>query len=212
MILTVFGATGQVGKRIVSYALAKGHTVRAFGRNINELIDADLQNERLEAIKGSVFDEEEVYEAVNGANAVLSALGGAFDGTDKTRSLGIKTICKQMKKAEVKRIVALGGLGVLNAPDDTYLIDQPDYPIEYVPVGREHLKAFENLEQSDLDWTFVCSPDIRNMDATDNYITSETYPPSPNKYFIAAGDIAHFMVDEAQAIKHSGQRVGMSSR
>jgi len=39
MIITVFGATGQAGKRIVSMALAKGYTVRAFGRNIEGLID-----------------------------------------------------------------------------------------------------------------------------------------------------------------------------
>jgi putative NADH-flavin reductase len=123
MIITVFGATGQVGKRTVRYALAKGHTVRAFGRNIEGLIDRDLDDEKLVAIKGSVFDEDEVYDAVRGVEAVISSLGGAFDGNDKTRSLGIKTIAQQMQKAGVRRIVAVGGSGVLNAPDATYQLE-----------------------------------------------------------------------------------------
>lgn len=52
MIITVFGATGQVGRFLVSLALAKGHTVRAFGRNVEDLIDHDLDNDALIAIKG----------------------------------------------------------------------------------------------------------------------------------------------------------------
>src|SRR5690348_7629400 len=117
MILTVFGATGQVGKRIVRYALAKGHTVRAFGRNITKLIDEDIRNDQLKAIKGAVFDEGEVLNAISGADAVLSVLGGSFDGIDKARSLGMKNIVAQMEKAGVKRIIALGNFGILSSPE-----------------------------------------------------------------------------------------------
>ncbi len=64
MILTIFGATGMVGKKLVRYALANGYDVRAFGRNVQNLIDADLRNEHLEAIHGYVFNETDVYNAV----------------------------------------------------------------------------------------------------------------------------------------------------
>lgn len=211
MIITVFGATGQVGRRIVNYALAKGLTVRAFGRNVIHLIDEDLKNDQLVAIQGSVFDEDDVLNAIEGADAVLSALGGSFDGTDKTRSLGIKTIAAQMQKAGVKRIVALGGSGVLSSPDGSYIIDGPDYAAQYLPVGLEHLQAFINLEKSDLDWTFVCSPDIKDSEATEQFIINDTYPPNPNKQFISAGDLAHFMITEAEQPKHNKQRVGISA-
>lgn len=211
MIITVFGATGQVGKRIVRYALATGHTVRAFGRNITQLIDADLRNDKLEAIKGAVFDANEVYNAVYGADAVLSALGGSFDGSDKARSLGIKNIAAQMEKAGVQRIVALGNTAVLSAPDGTYLIDQPNFPKEYLPVAREHLQAFLYLKESMLDYTFVCSSDIKDEDATEKYIVSENYPPVPDKHYINAGDLAHFMVNEAQNSDHLRKRVGISA-
>ncbi len=212
MKIAVFGATGQVGRRVVSYALVKGHTVRAFGRNVDVLIDEDLRSDDLEAIRGSVFDAEDVWNAVEGVDAVISVLGGAFDGEDKTRSLGMKTIVQQMHKAGVKRIVALGGSGVLSTPDGTFILDQPDYPPEYLPVGREHLLAYQQLEKSDLIYTFVCSPDIRDGEATGDIVTSDTYPPLPNKGFVTAGDLAHFMVNELTANEHTRQRVGISAR
>ena len=210
MIITVFGATGQVGKRIVTLALAKGFTVKAFGRNIETLIDKDLHDDNFTAIKGYVFDAEEVFNAVKGSDAVISALGGSFDGSDKTRSLGIKNILHAMKLTGVNRIVALGGLGVLNATETTQIIETPQYPQMYYPVGKEHQQAFNYLQASNLDWTFVCAPDIIDQDETGKYVTSADYPPTPNYYKINAGDIAHFMVDEITANQFIKHRVGIS--
>src|SRR5215467_1240825 len=113
MILTLFGATGKVGKRVVQMALASGNKVRAFGRNVEGFIDEDLRNQNFAAIKGYVFSSGDVFDAIKGCDAVLSALGGATDGTDKTRSLGMKNIIAQMEKTGVKRIIAVGGSGVL---------------------------------------------------------------------------------------------------
>jgi putative NADH-flavin reductase len=210
MLITVFGATGQVGSRVVKQALAKGHTVRAFGRNVIKLIDEDERNDSLEAIHGYIFEEKDVYNAVKGTNAVISALGGSFDGTDKTRSLGIKNIIQQMNKANIQHIVALGGFGVLNAPDGTYIVDQPDYPPQYLPVGKEHLQAYLYLKDSNLEWTFVCSPDIKDKDASFQYHTSDNFPPTPNNSYINAGDLADFMIQEVEQPAHVKQRVGIS--
>jgi uncharacterized protein len=212
MILTVFGATGQVGKYVVKQALAMGYSVRAFGRSIESLIDKDLSNNQLMAIKGYVFDEADVLSAVRGADAVISVLGGSFDGKDQTRSLGIKNIVEQMEKSGVQRIVALGGMGILNAEDDTngLLIDQPDYPEQYKPVGLEHLAAFHTLEASSLAWTFICSPDILNQPGNRQYITSASNAPTPNHYQIAAGDLADCMLQCIHKSQYLLQRVGIS--
>jgi len=210
MKLTVFGATGMVGKQIVKQALAFGHTVRAFGRNVEGSIDDDLRSDKFEAIKGYVFDEDDVYDAVKGTDVVLSALGGDFSGNDKARSLGIKNIIAQMEKAGLKRIVALGGSGILNAPDGSFIIDNPNYPKQYLPVGREHLQAYLYLKESSLDWTMVGSPDILDEDATGSFITSPDTPPQPNKGKIAAGDLALFMVTEVEKNNYVKHRVGIS--
>lgn len=212
MIITVFGATGQVGRFIVSQAIALGYEVRAFGRNVTDLIDRDLDSSALTAIQGYVFDASNVRDAIMGADAVLSALGGSFDGSDKTRSLGMKNIVEQMEQTGVKRIVALGGMGILNAdePEEGLLIEQPGYPEEYLPVGQEHLKAYQSLAASTLDWTFVCSPDILNKAGTGQYITAANYAPKPNHYQIAAGDLAHCMIACIEKQQYLKQRVGIS--
>lgn len=212
MTITVFGATGQVGKYVVRQALAMGYTVRAFGRSIESLIDKDMADEKLVAMKGYVFDETDVLSAVTNTDAVISVLGGAFDGSDHTRSLGMKNIITQMKKAGVQRIVALGGMGILNSDDQDggLLIDQPDYPEAYRPVGLEHLSAFRSLEASDAAWTFICSPDIIDQPGNRQYLTAANYPPTPNHYQIAAGDLADCMLQCVVHSQYVQQRVGIS--
>ncbi len=209
MNLIVFGATGMVGKQLVQKALFKGHNVKAFGRNV--YTTDYLQTENLQLVQGALFDATEVYTAIKGCDAVLSALGGNFDGTDKTRTLGMKNIIAQMKKASVKRIIALGGMGILNADETTLLIDQEDYPPEFLPVGNEHRKAYELLNESGLDWTFVCSPDIINAGPTGSYITAADYPPVLNKVRINAGDLAMFMLNELEKNEYVKHRVGISN-
>ncbi|HCL04958.1 MAG TPA: hypothetical protein DHW64_02890 [Chitinophagaceae bacterium] len=210
MTITVFGATGQVGKHVVSQALALGYSVRAFGRSIESLIDKDIASDRLVAMKGYVFEEADVYKAIQGTDAVISVLGGSFDGKDRSRSLGMKNIITQMEKTGVKRIVALGGMGILSTEDGVLLIEQPDYPEQYKPVGLEHLAAFRSLEASSLDWTFICSPDILDQPGNRQYITSANYAPKPNQYQIAAGDLADCMLQAISNRQYVVQRVGIS--
>ena len=209
MKITIFGATGTVGKQLVQQALFKAYNVVAFGRNV---FTTDFpKDDNLELRQGALFDEEQVYNAITGSNAVLSVIGGSVDGSDKTRSLGIKNIIEQMNKAGIKRIIALGGLGVLNADENTLLIDKDGYPPEFIPVGLEHKKAYEYLKASNLDWTFVCSPNIINAGPTGDFVTNANYPPTPNNNKINAGDLALFMLNELNKNEFLKQRVGISN-
>jgi putative NADH-flavin reductase len=209
MTVTIFGSTGVVGKQLITHCLAKGWHVKAFGRNVEPMMDDEMRNEKFEVIKGYVFDEKEVRRAVEGSDAILSALGGAFDGTDKARSLGIKNIVGQMEATGVKRIVALGGMGVLQNEDGKYLLDAEDYPEEYKPVGREHLQAYLFLKASACSWTFICSPDILAKDA-DNHFKAVSEHAGPGNS-INAGNLALFMVQELELNQFLFQRVGISN-
>jgi len=210
MTITIFGATGNVGRELVKQALNKDHRVIAFGRNV---YTAGFQeNEQLELIQGALFDQNQVYDALKGSDAVLSALGGAFDGTDKTRSLGMKNIVQQMTRAGVQRIVAIGGMGSLNVADDEDIImNTPSYPKQFLPVGREHYAAFEFLKASELQWTMVCPPDIIEGPPTGLFHTAANYLPEPNHFKINSGDLALFMLNELENAKYVHQRVGISN-
>jgi uncharacterized protein len=91
------------------------------------------------------------------------------------------------------------------------LIDQPDYPKNYLPVAKEHLQAYLYLKASSLDWTIVAAPNILEEDATGLFVTSADYPPNLNKGKINAGDLALFMVTEVEKNSYIKRRVGIST-
>ncbi|MEP7165626.1 MAG: NAD(P)H-binding protein [Ferruginibacter sp.] len=208
MIVTIFGATGMPGKHLVKQALYKGYTVKAFGRNLFNSFD-ELEN--LQLITGTLFDEEQVFNAVKGSDAILSVIGGGIDGIDKTRSLGMKNIVEQMQRTTVKRIVAIAGIGILNAADDKMVMDSPDYPPKLLAVAKEYLMAYQHLKNSSLNWTFVCPPEILDADPTGTYHTAANYPPVPDNQKINAGDLAMFMLNELVKNDFIKERVGISN-
>ncbi|MEO6404450.1 MAG: NAD(P)H-binding protein [Ferruginibacter sp.] len=209
MTITIFGATGTVGKQLVKQALQKDYKVRAFGRNV---FSADFPpNDNLHLISGALFDNEQLLHAIEGADAVLSVLGGATDGTDKTRSLGMKHITGQMQKAGVERIVAVGGMGSLDAPDGEIFMNRPGYPAKFIAVGREHWHAYQYLVASGLQWTFVCPPDLIDAASTGVFRTASNTVPEPNNFKINTGDLAMFMLKEMIEKNYLKQRVGISN-
>jgi len=209
MRLIIFGATGTVGKQLVKQALYKGYNVKAYGRNV--FTEGLPEDKNLELVQGALFDGGQVLHAVQGCDAVLCALDGATDGADKTRSLGIKNIVTQMEKARVKRIVAVGDIAVLNADENTLLVDTEDYPAEDVAVGKEHEKAYRFLKDSNLDWTLVCPEEIKTGDPTGEFVTNPDYLPEPNSGSILTGDLALFMLNELNKNEYVNHRVGIAN-
>jgi uncharacterized protein len=209
MKILIFGATGMTGQQIINQVIAYGHTAVAFGRNVFE----ELSTERkyLELFRGYLFSEDDIKKALKGCDAVLSAIGGATDGTDKARSLGMKKIVAAMEKKGPKRIIAIGGLGVLNADEEKYIFETPDFPQKFKAVTAEHFQAFETLRDSSLDWTFLCPPNILDGGPTEDYNLNRNYPAEGQPH-INAGDLADFMVKELKANEFLKCRVGIAAR
>lgn len=211
MTVTIFGATGTVGLVLIKQALFLNYKVKAYGRNVHELIELSEQHENLSLIKGGVFDKSDVTAAIKGSDFVISALGGATDGSDNSRSLGIKYIVEGMEDKGVKRIVAIGGIGVLQSDDDTLLMETENFPEQFIPVSQEHKKAWQYLAASSLDWTFVCPPLIIDGEVTGEYGTKADYPerfPASVK----SGNLAQFMLHEAINNNYCCKRVGIADR
>ncbi|MEO6549108.1 MAG: SDR family oxidoreductase [Ferruginibacter sp.] len=209
MKIIIFGATGMVGRQLVKQGLFKGHEIKAFGRNV--FTEGLPEHASLELVQGALFDEGQVYKAIQGCDAVLSSLGGDISGADVTRSLGMKNIVAQMQKAGVNRIVAVGGMGSLNADDGLLIMDTPQYPTKFLPVSKEHLKALGFLKASTLDWTVVCPPDIIDAEPTGLFATAADYPPTPNTNRICSGDLALFMLTELEKKNFVHHTVGISN-
>jgi nucleoside-diphosphate-sugar epimerase len=104
--LAVFGASGGVGRHVVTDALAPGYEVRAFVRDASKLTVADP---RLTVIVGQLDDADRVGEAITGADAVISALGPDLSRGATGMALvdGTRMIVTAMENAGVDRYIGM---------------------------------------------------------------------------------------------------------
>src|SRR5258708_9287812 len=73
MNLVVLGDPGRTGRLVVEQALAAGHTVTALVRSPQKLA---VDNPNLRVVAGEATDKSALARALEGADAVISALGG----------------------------------------------------------------------------------------------------------------------------------------
>lgn len=103
----VFGATGQTGQHFVALALREGHKVRALVRTPEKI---SIQNDLLELHKGSITDELQIDELVQGTDFVVCMLGNAkLQEQSKINTAFVKTLVPAMRRQGVKRFLYQAG-------------------------------------------------------------------------------------------------------
>jgi len=116
--ILVTGATGYIGGRLVPELLDAGHRVRCLARTPNKL-DDEAWRDRVKVVKGDLSDSESVVGAMQGVDAayfLVHSMGGSGDFAAKDREAAA-TFRDAASKADVGRIVYLGGLGDDDDPD-----------------------------------------------------------------------------------------------
>lgn len=204
MKIVIFGATGRTGSEIVRLALADGHEVKAFARTPGKV----TSQFNLTVVQGDVRDTQAVKEAIEGADAVVSALG--TDGTT-TLTEAISSIIEGMKAFGVSRIVTIGTAGILESRTEPsklrYQSNESHRKLTF--AAEEHHKVYDMLSDSSLDWTIVCPTYLPDGEATGNYRIERDQLPIEGKR-ISTGDTATFAYRELIEKKHVGYRVGIS--
>ena len=114
-----------------------------------------------------------------------------------------------MKKAGIKRLIAVGGAGSLEI-NGQQLVDSPEFPAEYKEGALGARQALNDLKAEDtLDWSFV-SPAILLVpgEATGTFRLGKDSPVFDDKgeSKITVGDLAVAILDEAEQGKHIRQR------
>lgn len=196
MKLAIFGASGRTGRQLVRQALERGHAVRAFVRTPSKL---DLKHAQLEIVRGDVQDADAVGRAVEGVDAVLSALGPTSNKPEPQVTRGTRHIATAMGLHGVRRLIITAGAGV-GDPDDrpnvmNRLLERA-LKLMARHVYEDMLGAAQVVRDSDLDWTIVRLPRL-----TDD-------PPAPRvraDYLggdvgirIGRADAAAFMLDQLE--------------
>jgi uncharacterized protein len=206
MQVTIFGATGMVGKQLVKQALWLGYKVVAFGRNAHEVF-ADAQ-ENVTAVKGYLTDVDAIIKALKGSDAVCSAIGGTTTETDNTRSIGMKNILVAMDRVSIRNIAAVGGLGILQATQDKMVYETEHFPPQYKGVTEEHLKAYQLLEVSNVHYAFFCPSTILDEGFTENYTMQADYAYETMQS-VNAGNLADAMLKVVTETNYNRKRIAI---
>ncbi len=203
MKIVIFGASGRAGIQCVKRALEKGHLVTAIVRAVQSV---KLVHANLNLVQGDAMAQEAVSAAMKNQEAVISCLGST---EHSHRQVFINHLINAMREHKVKRLIALGGIGALQASEHLKVYETVTFPKEYIEVSQAHVRVLDALLTSRLDFTFVCPPMIAEGERTGNYKTQENYPTQG--WSITAGDLADFIIHELETGKYIGKKVGISN-
>jgi putative NADH-flavin reductase len=198
MKIAHFGATGNVGSRIVAEALQRGHEVTAIARHPEKL----KPHPKLTLQQGDVNNQTDVVRFAAGHDAVISSV--------KFQLINPKILVAGVKQARVKRLLVVGGAGTLEVSPGVQLLDTPGFPDAYKAEalgGREFLKVLR--AEQDLEWTFLCpSAKFVPGQRTGKFRLGKdrllSLPNGESK--ISMEDFAIVMIDELEKPQHIRER------
>jgi putative NADH-flavin reductase len=201
MKIFIVGATGRSGTWILKAALDRGHHLTALVRPPMDRIG--VSHPALRVVSGDLFEPDSLREALTGHDAIVSTLNSdvADTGTLKLISLA--------EDASINRFIAIAGGGILQLDADRLRCNRPNYPEKFRQSSERHLLAWKALEASSLDWTLVCTPDLRDAPSSGNAKSLSDYMPEGGNT-VALGDVADFVMEELERPKFLRKRVGFT--
>jgi putative NADH-flavin reductase len=215
MKIVLFGATGNIGRRIAAEALRRDHEVVGVVRDPAAVQSPDP---RVVLVKGDATDPRSVATIVRDANAVVNAISprpNARGLAAPSLAANARALIAGLRDAGVKRVLYVGGASSLEVAPGQMLADLPDFPDAYkaeAQEGREALAVWRS-EAAGLDWTYLSpAAEIAPGERTGTYRTTgdQLLVDSSGKSSITFEDYAVAAVDELERPQHVGRRFGVA--
>lgn len=192
--ILVLGATGGTGRLIVSKALARGYDVTALIRSPGKA--SDLKGAKL--VVGDLHDEGVLREALQGRNAVISALGTAASPFREVTLLSTATraLADAMTREHVSRLVCITGIGAGDsAGHGGFLFDNVIFPLLLRKVYADKNRQEAIVRNSGLDWVLV-RPSVLNNKPARGTTRALTDLSGFHGGTISREDVAAFVLDQ----------------
>ncbi|MEK7912949.1 SDR family oxidoreductase [Burkholderia contaminans] len=195
--VALFGATGPTGTHIIEEALKQGYTLSVYTRDAKKL--ASFAG-RIEIVVGDLQDQSAIAKCIQGADAVISALGpnGLKVQGDKPVMHGLSNIIAAMKRAGVRRLVQIS-TAAYRDPKDGFAFKPHAFALLFKVIARngyEDIKATgELVANSNLDWTLVRIPNLKDGPA-DGSVDVGWYGTTKLGMKLSRGNLAKFLVDQ----------------
>lgn len=194
MKITVFGATGKVGRIVVENLLDSGHQVVAFAHGASPF----TTNENLTVVHGDVHNTSDVKTALSGADAIISTLGSWHTPSKDILTSAMKNIIPAAEIQGIKRLVSLTGSQAA-LPNEKLRLFEKLFHFALNIVAHKILADGENhlrlLKESKLDWTVIRSPIMKPSTKTDYRLS--LVAPSPLAT-ISRAAVAKAIVDQLE--------------
>jgi putative NADH-flavin reductase len=154
MKIVIFGANGKTGSVLAGQALASGHQVTAYIRRAGSVPQS---HPNLRIVNGELTDPVKLKEAIEGADACISTLGGTSLKEHSTQIVaGIDIIIKTMEQTGVKRFIYLSSLGVGESRKFLGLYRRFfAVGITYRIPMADHKANESRISTSNLNWTVI---------------------------------------------------------
>lgn len=208
MKIVVFGASGGTGSLIVEKALAAGHQVTAFVRSPEKIT---LSHPNLTLFQGDVMDADKVDAAIQGQDAVISALGPTRPPVEGMMKTAAEQITRAMERHGVRRLISTTGAGVRDPQDKPGLMDRVFKALLGLISGavlRDSEANVKVIRATDLDWTIVRFPMLTDDPGTGSYRVGYLGSTGPR---LPRADGAAFIIKELEAPQYVRQMPAVSS-
>ena len=225
MKLTIFAATGGIGRQILQQAVDAGHDVTAVVRNPQNLPGELSRQVRVVTADLAAPDPATLTSAVEGADAALSGLGPRSNSGAGIATRGTRAIAAAMKAAGVRRIVVVSAAPIGTVPSparpnppkhdpgDGFIMQHLLSPLTKAALHKHYadLAQMEDvLRDSDLDWTAVRPPRLTDKPLTGTYSTARGQNLRRG-LFISRADVAHYMLRALKQPETIRQTIGIAS-
>lgn len=159
-------------------------------------------------VTGNSRNQEDVLETIKGSDIVVSCL--STDGDD-TLSVSMEHIVQAMKQTGTSRIITIGTAGILKARQqpELYRFETNESRRTTSRAAKEHAKAFEILQSTELDWTIICPTYLPDGEVTRSYRYEKNFLPIDGQK-ISVEDTAHFLYQQLNSKEFVHQRVGIA--
>lgn len=216
MKITVFGATGGVGREVVRQALAAGHEVTAVVRDPARL-EVPAQERLRVAVVTDLTDGSALLPVLAGRDAVVSALGSASNKQARLHPVtgpALRSVVAAMELTGVGRLTAVSAapLGP-DAEGDGVLLRKVGYPLLRWAL-RDLYADLEVMEaviaSSGVRWTVVRPPRLLNRPGAGRYRRALD-ANVPGGRVIARADVATALLDTLSDPSTTGHALGVAA-
>jgi putative NADH-flavin reductase len=195
MKIAVYGATGNIGTRIVAEALHRGHEITGVARAERPVAEGAT------FVVGDAADSAQVGQITAAHDVVVSSLA-PHEGEQPF----VDALLTLAEQAIATRLIVVGGAGSLIDESGTRLVDDPEFPAAWKTGALAQARALDELRSvgPDVDWTYLSPAPLTTAgERTGKYLTAIDVPAGER---ISYEDLAVAILDEIENPEHRRQR------